>query len=219
MSGAEGWSGHNDFPRRRASRGEDDMIRTLEPRTAVRRTLIAIPILLAALTGCTSTPADPSPTTTVPDTTPIVTSPLATPPPTLVTQAASSSASDDFTPSTKPDTPPEPYFVRCISDATGATQISDGTIEFSSNCIAEKPRLSEVPLPLPAPPAVVPEYVETTTTVAPYNPNPTLPPEYGLTVTLGTTCTKGSTGHTSEGLAAYCVPAPGFPSYGYVWAQ
>lgn len=194
----------------------------------MRRTLI-VPVLLAALTGCASTPADPSPATTVPATVPIIASAPAAPPPTFVSPAEIAPAeiapaSEDFTPSVEPDTQPKPgakpYFVRCIPDATGATLLSDGTTGFSSNCVAEKPRLSEVPLPPPAPTAVVPEYVETsTTTVAPYDLNTPLPPEHGLTVTLGTTCIKGSTGHTSDRVVAYCVPAPGFPSYGYVWAQ
>lgn len=190
----------------------------------VRRILIAGPLILAALTGCASTPGTPSPVTTGHSTT---TAPVL-PPSTFVEPAEMTateieSATGDVIPNgesaTQVTSVDEPYVVQCRPGSTGETLLSDGTTGFSSDCVDSTPRITEIQLP--PPPSVVPEYAATTTTttVAPFDLNTPLPSQHGLIVTLGTTCVKGSTGHTREGLTAYCVPAPGEPSFGYYWVQ
>lgn len=178
--------------------------------------MLAAPALLVALAACGTPESVPAPTTAASNAAAPTSSPTAMP-----SVVVSPPAAAELTPPAAPEVQPpvtEAHFVHCLAAGDGATMLSDGTTGYSPDCVAEKTRLPEVPPPAPAPD--VPSYVEPTpTTVEPYRPTGHLPAQHGYEVTLGTSCTPGSTGHTSNGISARCVPVNQHDNGGYIWEQ
>ncbi|WP_137876646.1 hypothetical protein [Rhodococcus sp. Q] len=185
--------------------------------------MLAAPALLVALAACGTPESVPAPTTQVstpaaaPASSPTLMSSVVVSPPAITPAAA------ELTPPAAPEVQPpvnEAHFVHCLAVGDGATLLSDGTTGYSPDCVAEKTQLPEIPPPAPAPAPDVPPYVEPTpTTVEPYRPTGHLPAQHGYEVMLGGSCTPGSTGHTSDGISARCVPVNQHDNGGYIWEQ